>query len=71
MQATPGKIALNLIVTNYNFGRISFGQANIRYWGKFVSSSILFIGFLMVAFTEKRQALHDQLAGTLVIVKRP
>ncbi len=70
MQATPGKLAMNIIVTNYEFRRIGFGQANARYWGKLVSSLILCIGFLMVAFTEKKQALHDQLAGTLVIVKR-
>ena len=70
MQATPGKVVLNLIVTNYEFKRIGFRQANVRYWGKFASSLILCIGFLMVAFTERKQALHDQLAGTLVIVKR-
>ena len=70
MQATPGKMVLNMIVTNYEFRRIGFGQANARYWGKLVSSLILGIGFLMVAFTEKKQALHDQFAGTLVIIKR-
>ena len=70
MQATPGKMVLNMIVTNYDFGRIGFGQANVRYWGKLVSSLIFGIGFLMVAFTERKQALHDQFAGALVIIKR-
>ncbi len=70
MQATPGKMVLSIIVTNYEFGRIGFGQANARYWGKFVSSVIFGIGFLMVAFTERKQALHDQFAGALVIIKR-
>lgn len=70
MQATPGKMVLKMIVTNYEFKRIGFGQANVRYWGKLVSSLILGIGFLMVAFTEKKQALHDQFAGALVIIKR-
>jgi uncharacterized RDD family membrane protein YckC len=69
-QATLGKRVLNIIVTNYEFRKIGFGQANARYWGKIVSSLILFLGFLMAAFTKRKQALHDQLAGTLVIVKR-
>jgi uncharacterized RDD family membrane protein YckC len=69
-QATIGKRVLNIIVTNYEFRRIGFAQANARYWGKIVSSLILFLGFLMAAFTKRKQALHDQLAGTLVIVKR-
>ncbi len=70
MQATPGKMVLNMIVTNYEFRRIGFWQANARYWGKFVSSLIFGIGFLMIAFTERKQALHDQFAGALVIIKR-
>ncbi len=70
MQATFGKRLLNTIVTNYEFRRIGFAQANARYLGKLVSSLTFCIGFLMVAFTEKKQALHDQLAGTLVIIKR-
>ena len=69
MQATFGKRLLNTIVTNYEFRRIGLAQANARYWGKLVSSLSFCIGFLMVAFTEKKQALHDQLAGTLVIIK--
>ena len=69
-QATLGKMVLNIIVTNYNLSKISFAQANARYWGKFVSTFIFCSGFLMAALTEKKQALHDQLAGTLVIVNR-
>lgn len=68
-QATLGKSALGLIVTDENGGRVSFGRATGRFFGKFVSSLILYIGFLMVAFTDKKQGLHDIMAGTLVIDK--
>ena len=66
-QATLGKKMLGLRVTDLNGGRISFGKATGRYFGKIVSGLILFIGFVMVAFTEKKQGLHDQMAGTLVV----
>ena len=66
-QATLGKKILGLRVTDLNGGRISFGKATGRYFGKILSGLILFIGFVMVAFTEKKQGLHDQMAGTLVV----
>ena len=66
-QATPGKKLLNLIVTDLNGERIGFGKASVRLWSKLISALILYIGFLMVAFTQKKQGLHDKFAGTLVI----
>jgi uncharacterized RDD family membrane protein YckC len=68
-QATFGKMAIGIIVTDLNNNRISFGKANGRYWGKIVSAIILFIGFFMAGFTQKKQALHDIMAGTLVVKK--
>lgn len=68
-QATLGKMAIGIIVTDLNGSRISFGKANGRYWGKIVSGIILSIGFLMAGFTQKKQALHDFMAGTLVVKK--
>jgi uncharacterized RDD family membrane protein YckC len=67
-QATLGKMALGIIVTDMNGGKVSFGKATGRYFGKIVSS-IMCIGYLMVAFTEKKQGLHDMMAGTLVVNK--
>ena len=52
-----------------NGERISFGKATGRYFGKIVSSIILGIGYLMVIWSDKKQALHDQMAGTLVLKK--
>jgi uncharacterized RDD family membrane protein YckC len=68
-QATLGKKALGLEVTDLAGRRISFGRATGRFFAKYISGVILMIGFLMAGFTEKKQALHDILAGTLVIRK--
>ena len=66
-QATIGKKMVGLKVTDENGERIGFGKANGRYWSKILSALILFVGFVMVAFTEKKQGLHDKIAGTLVV----
>jgi len=66
-QATVGKRALGLKVTDLQGNRISFGRATGRYFGMILSTMICFIGFIMVAFTEKKQGLHDMLAGALVV----
>src|ERR1700722_4494452 len=68
-QATLGKKALGLPVTDLEGRRISFGRATGRYFAKIISSLILFIGYIMAGFTEKKQALHDLIAGTLVLRK--
>ncbi|HUI66542.1 MAG TPA: RDD family protein [Bacteroidota bacterium] len=65
--ATLGKLALGLRVTDMNGNRISFARATGRYFGKIVSSMILMIGYLMAGFTQQKQALHDIMAGCLVI----
>ena len=67
-QATFGKRKVGIIVTDMNGNRISFGRANERYWSK-IFSFILFIGFIMAGFTKKKQALHDIMADTLVVIK--
>lgn len=66
-QATIGKKLLKLKVTDMNGHRLGFGKATGRYFGQILSGMICFIGFIMVAFTEKKQGLHDMLAGTLVV----
>ena len=66
-QATLGKRALGLRVTDLEGRRISFGRATGRLFAKIPSAAILLIGFLMQPFTAKKQALHDIIAGTLVL----
>ncbi len=68
-QATLGKMALGIKVTDLDGNRISFGRATGRHFGKFISAVILFIGFIMAGITERKQALHDIMAGCLVVNK--
>ena len=66
-QATVGKLALGIRVTDMGGRRISFGRALGRYLAKILSFLILFVGVIMVAFTQRKQGLHDIMCGTLVL----
>ena len=67
-QATFGKRVLGLRVTNMAGERISFGHASGRFFSKIITGLVPFaIGFIMAGFTERKQALHDMIAGTLVV----
>lgn len=67
MQATLGKKALDLKVTDLHGERIGFGRALGRLFGQILSFMLFGIGFAMAVFTERRQTLHDKMAGTLVV----
>ncbi len=67
LQASPGKALLGMRVTDLQGNRITFKKAIIRYFMKIVSGFLLMIGYLIQPFTEKRQALHDIAAETLVV----
>jgi uncharacterized RDD family membrane protein YckC len=66
-QSTFGKRAMGIKVTDLNGNRISIGQATGRYFGKILSALILYVGFFMAGFTEKKQSLHDIMASCLVV----
>ncbi|HYE17206.1 MAG TPA: RDD family protein [Tepidisphaeraceae bacterium] len=68
-RGTVGKQALGLKVVRLSGKRLGFWRASGRYFAKLLSAAPALAGFLMAAFTEKRQALHDRLAGTLVVRK--
>lgn len=68
-QATLGKMALGIVVVDANVNRISFGKATGRFLGSIVSGLIIGIGYIMAAFTERKQGLHDKMAGTYVVKK--
>ncbi len=68
-QGTLGKMILGIVVTDMNGGRITFGRATARYFSKILSGLIFGIGYIMAGFTEKKQALHDMIAGCLVVNK--
>ena len=66
-QATPGKMVLSLRVVDVEGQRISFWRSVGRNLGKIVSGMILYIGFAMAGWTQRKQALHDMMADCLVI----
>ncbi len=66
-QGTPGKIVLGLKIVDANGNKISYSTALIRYISTFISSLLLGIGYLLIIFDGKKQALHDKLASTYVI----
>lgn len=68
-QATVGKMAMGIIVTDLNGGKLDFSKALVRNLCKIISNLTMLIGYIMAAFTEKKQALHDMLASTLVVKK--
>jgi uncharacterized RDD family membrane protein YckC len=68
--ATVGKMVMGLRVVTSDGQRLSFVNATGRYFAKILSAIILCIGFIMVAFTDKKRGLHDIIAGTLVIKTR-
>jgi len=69
-QATLGKLALGLVVTNTEGRRISFGRASGRFFAKMITGLIpLGIGYIMAGFTERKQALHHMIASCLVVKK--
>ena len=68
-QATLGKMALGIKVTDNQGQRLSFGHALGRWFAAALSYITLYIGFLMAAFTDRKRALHDIVASTLVVDK--
>lgn len=68
-QATVGKMALGLKVTDTNGEKLDFVKALLRQLGKIISGMIFMIGYIMAGLTEKKQALHDIIAGALVVKK--
>jgi uncharacterized RDD family membrane protein YckC len=68
-QGTLGKMVINLKVTDMEGERISFARASGRFFGKILSSFVIYIGYIMIGITEKKQGLHDILAGCLVVRK--
>jgi uncharacterized RDD family membrane protein YckC len=67
VQGTVGKMALGIKVADENGQRLSYARSLGRYFAKILSAIILFIGFLMVAFSARKRGLHDIIAGTLAL----
>ncbi|PSJ46518.1 hypothetical protein C7H85_07760 [Zobellella endophytica] len=69
-QATIGKKLLGMKVIDAQGRRLSFIRASVRYFASLLSALLLMLGFVMIAFTRKKQGLHDVIAGTQVIRSR-
>ena len=69
-QATPGKRLLKLYVTDLAGRPINFWRASLRYFGRKISELTFLIGYFITGFTPKKQALHDLIAGCLVLRRR-
>ena len=69
MMATPGKAILGLKITDDFGSQISAGKAILRYVGYIISALTLYIGFIIVGFTENKRGLHDMVASTRVTYK--
>src|SRR5713101_8227974 len=66
-QATVGKRIMSIVVTDLDGKRMTFARATGRHFAKYVSTFLLGIGYIIAAFTAKKQALHDMVAETLVL----
>ena len=68
--ASLGKKWLKLHVMRTDGSQLTWGRVLLRELvGKFVNQFTIFIGYLMVAFTGKKQGLHDMIGDTIVVKK--
>ena len=69
LQATLGKMAVGIKVTDADGRRLSRGNALGRWASHLLCYFTLYIGYIMAAFTERKRGLHDMVAGSLVVDK--
>ena len=73
LQATIGKSAMGIVVTDMDGRRVTFWRATGRYFSKVVLMFLLFLPYIVscvaIAFTRRKQAFHDMIAGCLVLKK--
>lgn len=67
LKGTPGKALMGIVVLSEAGERISFKTAFIRYFCRYLSMMILYMGYIMQLFTSKRQTLHDMLSECIVV----
>jgi len=68
-QATPGKLLMRIVVTDLEGNKPTFARVTLRHFAKIISTLVIFLGFLMIGLTRKRQGLHDKIAGCLVLLQ--
>ncbi len=65
-KATFGKKCLGLSVVSQDGSRATLAKTSLRFFGKYLSAFILYLGYLLIPFTRKRQGLHDIISGCVV-----
>jgi uncharacterized RDD family membrane protein YckC len=66
-RATLGKRVVGVRVTTLDGRRIGVGRATARLLAKLLSLALLGLGFVLAGVDARKQALHDKVAGTLVV----
>lgn len=66
-QATPGKMLIGIKVARGDGERLTPLRAGARFLATYLNLFTLGIGWLLAAFTERKQALHDFLCDTVVV----
>ncbi len=69
--ATLGKMAMNIVVSDRYGRRITFERATGRYFAKIISNFTFGVGYIMAAFSSRKQALHDIISGCLLLYRGP
>lgn len=64
---TPGKMFLGLKIIRTTGEEVGYGKALVRWIGQCLGLLPLGLGFLMIAFSRRKQGLHDRLARTYVV----
>lgn len=66
---TFGKRAMGLAVQGVDGRQLGFGRASLRWAGRWVSGLAFGLGYALALFNDKRQTLHDLLAGSVVVTR--
>jgi len=70
LKGTLGKLALGIRVYHRDQTRaLTFEEATVRYFSKILSRMTLMVGYIMCAFSSRKQSLHDFVAKSVLLVK--
>jgi|JI10StandDraft_1071094.scaffolds.fasta_scaffold124152_3 uncharacterized RDD family membrane protein YckC len=71
LQGTLGKLALGVrVFHNTDQRALTFEEATKRYFAKILSRWTLLIGYILCAFSSKKQALHDFIGNSVLVIGR-
>jgi uncharacterized RDD family membrane protein YckC len=65
--ATVGKMVMGLRIVKENGKKIDYSDALVREISSYLSTAIIFLGYLWMLGDSKKQTWHDKIAKTVVI----